>query len=117
MARAALLLLPLLLACGPKKATTGLDPDVLLGTWTADNGGTATVELVGGEPTFTSLVDYDGEVFQVQSSEWGDGVFEWTYLVPSTGYIVHEVVTSADRGSLCTIWSNQNDRGTSCYTR
>lgn len=75
------------------------------------------VELVGGEPTFTSLVDYDGEVFQVQSSEWGDGVFEWTYLVPSTGYIVHEVVTSADRGSLCTIWSNQNDRGTSCYTR
>lgn len=115
--RAAVLMLPLMLACGPKKADFDVEPASLAGVWSLDGGSQATIEVVDGVPVFTALVDSDGEVFVVQESIFKGGHFEWTYLVPSTGYVVREVVTSADEHTLCTQWSNQNDQGTDCYTR
>lgn len=106
-----------LLACGPKHGGGQLKPEAVIGTWSNEGDGLATIELVAGVPTFTSVLDIDGEIFQVTESHWSREGFDWTYLVPSTGYIVHEVVTSVDENGMCVTWANQYDSGHACYTR
>lgn len=126
-------LLLLSLACGPKTAPTSAgsssdqkstptgaaySTDKLLGTWQNDAGGVLTIDDGRHGPMVQSIIDYDGEVFELQTSGWTGTSFGWAYRVPSTSFEVSETVIEATSTALSTTWSNQTgDEGEDHWTR
>lgn len=81
---------------------------VLKGTW-VDEGGTDTV--VGkkkGRLAVKKIVDGDGARFQVLKSGWDGDRWSWTYLVPSTGYVVTIWVDAVYDDRFSTSWENDH---------
>ncbi len=103
------------LACGPSRLE--LEASKYVGEWLDEGGAVTTIEVQEREPVITSIVDYDGEVFVMESTVWQGGALVWSYNVPSSETYVVIAATSIEGDQLCTTWSNANDSGTECYTR
>ncbi|MCB9726877.1 MAG: hypothetical protein H6746_00200 [Deltaproteobacteria bacterium] len=115
------LLLLLLSACGssnsalsgPHGDTIRRDSPRLVGDWAdAETGTIFHVEMVDGVAQVTSIVDSDGEVFDIREQGWKDGHLTWTYHVPSTGYVNTFVVTNIGTEELGSTWSGTGGEGT-----
>jgi hypothetical protein len=76
-----------------------------------------TIEEQGGRFTVISIVNPDGEPFEIRSVEWRDGVLAWSYYVPSTGYTVNLRTTKVDGDTLWCEWSNATDSGEQEFRR
>ena len=88
-------------------AASDIDPR-LLGSWKTDMGATYTISAPNGSYDLW-VVDYDGEVFEVQSVEWTDGVLSWTYFVPSSGHSVSEETVTFTQDRIDLRWTNTAD--------
>lgn len=110
-------LLVMLTACGPKTPLQQLPAESFLGTWNDEGGATYVIETVDKGPKLTSLIDSDGEAFVIQQVGAEGNQMTWTYLVPSTSYIVTMKMAPAGDGELCGTWENQYDRGNECMKR
>ena len=95
-------------------AETAFAPEALVGTWKDE--GDATYIIDPG-PTMRSVVDYEGESFEIQSQGWIPGAYTWTYLVPSTGYVVTMKISSVEGDVASSTWSNANDSGSETLMR
>lgn len=89
----------------------------LEGLWRDEGGAAYRFDVTGKSLTCTSIVDYDGEIFEVQSSGWDDGVFEWVYRVPSTGYVVSHRVVTVEDDQFNAFWENGESSGRSRFQR
>ncbi|GAB5535764.1 MAG: hypothetical protein Rubg2KO_20130 [Rubricoccaceae bacterium] len=87
----------------------------LLGEWLIDDGATYTLTANTGtasDGTTTeskvklAIVDYDGEVFEVRSLTWNEGVLAWTYFVPSSNTTVSEQTVRIHENRLEVQWEN-----------
>ena len=67
-----------------------------------------TIVLDAGEPVVISAIGSDGdrEEMELQQSDWDGSNLTWTYLVPSTGYVVTFTTMSAEPEVLHTSWHN-----------
>ncbi|NOY26582.1 MAG: hypothetical protein GXP62_11970 [Oligoflexia bacterium] len=115
-------LLLLSIACASKHVPTGVDVPYtaadLVGDWRNEGAGEITIVDQRGKPVVQSVVDYDGEVFEILGFGWGEDGYSWSYRVPSTDYHITETVLSIDGDSLHTSWSNQNgDTGKDTWSR
>jgi hypothetical protein len=103
---------PLLSACPrPTTVDAPVDPAIrrhLAGTWVGANGAEVLITYAGGEHVVQSVVDGDGEVFQVMRSGWTSEGYTFDYLVPSSSYQVHTVVLAASAEALDVRWSNDH---------
>lgn len=71
-----------------------------------------TFDKRGSSVELTSIVDYDGEAFEVVASEVSDTGVSWIYRVPSTDYIVTCTVDGGVRDQKLTYsWSSQSPDG------
>lgn len=116
----AALLVGLLGACAPKTSLgipLGKANRVLTGEWQDAGGAHYIFERRGREMVCSSAIDSDGEHFEVQSSGWYGGVYSWTVLVPSTGYILTHQITSLEPDVFTAAWRNQHDQGRERFTR
>lgn len=86
------------------------------GSYVSPSGQLLVIKNMGGQPTVTSLVDYDGETLEVQSTEWDGYRVKWTTLVPSNGVVVQEWVDGVNGGNLVTSWENDGAEGTDSYS-
>lgn len=86
------------------------------GSYVSPSGQLLVIKNMSGQPTVTSLVDYDGEVLEVQSTEWDGYRVKWTTLVPSNGVVVQEWVDGVNGGNLITSWENDGAEGTDSYS-
>ena len=101
--RAASTLPPTSTASGTPEASIP-DPR-LLGEWLIEDG--ATYTITANESAYElAIVDYDGEVFEVRSLTWNEGVLAWTYMVPSTGTRVSEETTRISEDQIEVQWQN-----------
>ncbi len=89
----------------------------LVGTWQDSGGCTYTFAKVGGELVPTSIVDYDSEVFPVQKYKFDGGIYEFVYLVPSTGYVVTHRVIDLQGDQFQADWANQYSSGQETFHR
>jgi len=90
----------------------------LKGTWQDDSGATIVITVLDRKAFVTSIVDYDGEVFNVLASGPEDGLFHWQAYVPSSDTSFDVWIDSVDEGSAQSHWSNSNDAsGTEGLTR
>ena len=84
----------------------------LEGSWSSDSAGTVyTIQMAGGQPTLVSVVDDDGEVYEVKESNWDGQVIRWMYKVPSNGYLVREAVRMSGANTLTGNWTNLGPDG------
>jgi hypothetical protein len=97
------LALMFLLACGPKA------PPDLVGNWVDTE--TQSITSISKKGVATSVVDGDGEVYEVKASVRDGDRITYVYFVPSTGYTVTIEATPMRDGRLDVTWSN--DRGAS----
>ena len=112
----AVLLVVLAGCAGSQPAESPLDARVL-GEWES-NGGTRYTFTDAGDTHGLSILDDDGEVFDVVSVTWADGALGWSYDVPSTGYTVRESVVDVSEGRIEVEWENQTGAsGTDTLTR
>lgn len=88
-----------------------------VGAWEDEGGSVTTIDKSGRALEVTSIIDTDGEVFEVKGTGYVGGQLNWTYLVPSTGYVVTIRVLSLEGDQLCATWENAYDHGNECYTR
>lgn len=88
-----------------------------VGPWQDEGGSVTYISQDGRDLEVTSIIDYDGEVFEVMGTSYTGGQLNWTYLVPSTGYVVTIRVMSLEGDQMCTTWENAYDTGMECYTR
>ncbi|MCB9744279.1 MAG: hypothetical protein H6740_16900 [Alphaproteobacteria bacterium] len=109
-----MLLLTLTLACAGKHAPKNANEYV--GDWT-QGGAVTTIAQDGRRLEVVSIVDSDGETFEVRGTSYEGGVLSWDYHVPSTGYDVHIEVTSLEGDLLCASWRNAHSTGDECYDR
>lgn len=115
------LLTTLALGCGGKQLAA--QNAALAGRWTpATEDGQDQLEVItivneGGTARVVSIVDYDDEAFEIQGSGWDGDRFEWTYRVPSTGFVVKTVVTEITDDRLSTRWSNDQEEGDETLVR
>ncbi|MCB9779641.1 MAG: hypothetical protein H6742_13840 [Alphaproteobacteria bacterium] len=110
-------LLVLLAACGPKSPLSHLDKGSFLGTWHDEGGAEYVIVEQDKGPWLQSLTDTDGEAFAIQNVTAEGPQMIWTYLVPSTSYIVTMKMSPAGDDRLCGTWENQYDSGTECMDR
>ncbi len=91
----------------------------LVGLWTPSmtDGERTTIVTRGGQAQVVSIIDSDGEAFDVKLSGWQDGHFGWVYRVPSTGYIVTVDVDSVAGDRMQTTWTNHERSGSEELTR
>lgn len=112
----AVLLVVLAGCAGSQPAESPLDARVL-GEWES-NGGTRYTFTDAGDTYGLSVIDDDGEVFEVVSVTWADGALGWSYDVPSTGYTVRESVVDVSESRIEVEWENQTGAsGTDTLTR
>ena len=76
-----------------------------------------TIQEKGGVLTVSSIVDDDGEVYEIKSVRWEDGVLRWTYRVPSTGYVVNFTTQNVQGNTLWCTWSSPRGSGTQEFRR
>ncbi len=120
--RRVLVLLPLLVlfcACkttssshrgGPVKLSA--EERTLIGVWEDDSGGAVTTIRESDDGiAVVSVIDSDGEVFPIQHFDFKDGVFTWTFSVPSTGYVVRSETTQITQDVVYVSWMNQHTAG------
>lgn len=89
----------------------------LLGVWQIDGGATYTITAPDGQYAL-SIVDFDDEVFEVESVSWAEGVLSWSYLVPSSGTRVSEVTTRISADQVEVSWENSaGNTGTDLLNR
>jgi hypothetical protein len=89
-----------------------------VGIWEDDD--TKTRHLVwikDGEPTVIASLSSSGEEYEVKRSYWSDGVLEWSYYVPSTGYTVKLESTLALGTKMWCNWDNSENSGEQAFTR
>jgi hypothetical protein len=68
------------------------------------------IEKSGDGYEMTSIVDVDGEVFELRDFEWSCGVMRFTYWVPSTDYIVSFKTLEIHEDSMrCKWWGTGGD--------
>jgi hypothetical protein len=90
----------------------------LAGIWADEGGGQrTTISMVSGQPTVTSIIDADGEKFEVRRSGYQGGNYSWDYHVPSTGYDVHIQVNALNGDRMETTWSNHVSSGDEALVR
>ncbi|RME28316.1 MAG: hypothetical protein D6798_02645 [Deltaproteobacteria bacterium] len=103
-------LVVLTLACAhhPRRADVAL-----VGEWTPSmhDGERTTIVTRRGRARVVSIIDHDGEVFDVKLSGWQDDRFTWVYRVPSTGYIVVVEVDAVTADRMQTTWTNHERTG------
>ncbi len=118
-----LLVLLLAAACGTtgsqgKGGGSRSDHAALVGVWEdTDTGTRFTVAMQRGVAHVTSIVDSDGEVFEIRAEGWEDGKLTWTYFVPSTSYENTFVVTQIGRDMLDSTWAGTGGSGTQALAR
>jgi hypothetical protein len=119
MIACALLLLASVSACKTTSSANRATPELLglVGVW-EDGGGCAyTIEKVGRTLEVSLIQDRDNEIFQVTAASVVDGAFEFTYLVPSTGYVVTHRIREVGASEFVAEWENQHDSGTDTFYR
>ena len=97
-------LLLMLTACPAAERRPDGDPsaqsgEFLVGRWEEPDGAVFEFAKVDGKVRAVSVVDDDGERFEVKSLEYVDGRWQLTYSVPSTGYVVTLHFQAAPVGS------------------
>jgi hypothetical protein len=119
MIACALLLLAPLSACKTTSSANRVTPELLglVGVWEDSGGCSYTVEKIGRALEVSLIVDTDGEVFPVTDASVVDGSFVFTYLVPSTGYVVTHRIREVGATELVAEWENQHDNGTETFYR
>jgi len=114
--RTAALTVALLCTACPKQSTfqppgAVYDARDLVGSWQDEGGAITRFALDDQAVVVSSIVDSDGEVFQVRTSGWVASAYQWIYLVPSTGYVVTTTVDSIAGDSMQTRWQNAYSEG------
>lgn len=106
-------------ACKTTSSANRVTPELLtlVGVWEDSGGCTYTIEKSGRKLEVSLIVDTDGEVFPVTDASVVDGAFVFTYLVPSTGYVVTHRIREVQATELVADWENQNDKGTDTFYR
>lgn len=89
----------------------------LVGTWQEPNGETTVIQRAGNNLVISSIIDSDGEEFIVQDVSFDEGVLEWTYVVPSTKYVVTMRSTSIAPDQLNCTWQNEYTSGSETLYR
>ncbi|MEO0556863.1 MAG: hypothetical protein AAF170_01635 [Bacteroidota bacterium] len=103
--------------CGTSApAAVDINPQ-LVGVWIIEGGATYTI-TAAGDTYELSVVDSDGEVFEVTSLTWDGSVLAWTYFVPSSGANVREETTHIGENRIDVGWVNsEGDIGTDILNR
>jgi len=108
-------------ATSSKQEKESLEPaynPAFLGEWKdAETGGVYSITYINGVLTVVSGVDGDGEVLEIRSSTWRDGVLEWVYYVPSTKYVVTMTTVKIEGDTLHCLWKNNESSGTELLRR
>lgn len=107
-----------LIGCKPAQSFSGgYTSRDLEGAWLDDSGTTAVIKVADRQALVTSIVDSDGEVFQVVESGRDQGLFHWTAYVPSTSTTYEVWIDSVDGDSATSRWRNDTDEGREGLTR
>lgn len=102
-----------MVGCGGVTRFQKTTSEEVAGVW-ADEGGLLYTFVNGsGGLKVTTIEDVDGELFVVQESGWQDTSYSFTYLVPSTQYVVTIVIDEFSDGEMSTHWSNVTPSGES----
>ena len=114
-----ILLLGVISACKTDGSSVRVSPEMLtlVGVWEDSGGCSYTIEKKGKQLEVTSIVDSDGEAFAVTASTVADGAFSFTYLVPSTTYIVTHWIRQISATEFVADWENQHDSGSDTFYR
>lgn len=95
-----------------------VDTGFLDGRWYDGGGSAYDFAIQDGQPVLLKVVDGDGEAFDVQPSTWDEqGRYTFTYIVPSTEYVVHQTVTGFDGETVYIEWENDNNSGEDTLVR
>lgn len=81
--------------------------ETLEGTWQEIGGETTVIKRIGNRLEVSSIIDSDDEEFMVRDASFENGVFEWTYFVPSTQYVVTMRTTTITPHQLECTWKNE----------
>jgi hypothetical protein len=76
-----------------------------------------TIQWKGETLTVSSIVNDDGEVYEVTIDRWEGGVLTWTYRVPSTGSVVNFTTQNVQGNTLWCTWSGPGGSGTQEFRR
>lgn len=76
-----------------------------------------TIEERGGTLVVSSVIDDDGESYEVRSSKWDGSTLRWSYFVGSTEVLVTLRSKSLRGDSLTAAWANDTDHGTQEFER
>ena len=100
----------------PAPSYSGTD---ISGQWLDKESSTMmTIVRSGSGYRVTHAVDInDNEVYPITRTVWDDGVLEWEYDVPSTGYHLWFKTTQLTGDKLYTKWRNQKSSGTEILYR
>lgn len=94
------------------------DSQALVGVWRdTDTDTRFTVQLKDGVAHLVSVIDDDGEVFEIRQQGWEDGRLTWTYYVPSTQYQNTFVITTIGPNMLDSTWTGTSGSGTQALER
>ncbi len=103
---------------GSEDSAARRDSPDLVGVWEdTDTGTQFTIAMQGDVAHVTSIVDDDGELFEIRAEGWENGQLTWTYFVPSTGYENKFVVTSIGAEMLDSTWAGTGGSGTQALAR
>ena len=102
------LALALLLACAPKTSP-------LAGPWL--DSSTNALTTISPKGVVTSIVDGDGEKFEIRSSVREGDAVTWVYYVPSTGYTVTIEARPLGDGVAITWFNDKGGSGQEVWTR
>ncbi|MCF7792913.1 MAG: hypothetical protein K9N09_03290 [Candidatus Cloacimonetes bacterium] len=89
----------------------------LHGTWEESGGTIYKIEVMDELVNIISIVDSDGEAFEVQETKWEEGILSWTYLVPSTEYVVNMHSTAITEDTIICDWQNDYAEGSETLTK
>ena len=89
----------------------------LAGDWKGADDATYRIVAAGRMVSVEDPIDADGERFTIQAVDYVGRRLQWTYLVPSTGYVVTMRVEDASNDTLEISWTNQKTSGVEVITR
>lgn len=97
----------------PPGTTAQTDAGAYGGRWlNKSTSAVYTVSVQDGHVELESVVDDDGEAFDVLRSSWNGDSLRWKYKVPSTGYIVEESVRLDGPDALSGTYKSTSPDGT-----
>lgn len=102
------------LACGIARRQTNPLAGVWLDPSTASQ--TTIVEKDSGFEV-ASVIDNDGEVYEITDQSWDGTTISWTYYVPSTGYTVTMESTAVHQDKIECKWWGTAGEGTETLER